>query len=326
VLEKTLALLRRISPGTYVAEDQNCYDEAEMEALAQALVPVLWSPSKLRKKLQSRGVNVVPADFYSPIPTIDDIESSFAAPYQTYDYIFNHSKLREFLTILHNYSSEFDPPLASGNRGIYSWDSPSFSYSDAMAYYCFIRHLKPKRIIEIGAGASTVVADAACKANGVGEIVCVEPFPPGFLKEIASVRSVIESPVQQLPYSFFNEQLADGDILFIDSTHTVKHGSDCLHLYLRVLPQLPSSIFVHVHDVWLPRTRSLNDLRDRQIYWTEEYLVMAYLIDNYRTEVLYGSNYHFIHNKERLTDFMHGRFQPGGGSLWFSQQARMGQG
>jgi hypothetical protein len=168
-----------------------------------------------------------------------------------------------------------------------------------MAYYCFIRHLKPKRIIEIGAGSSTLVADAACKANGQGEIICVEPFPASFLKDIDSVSSVIECVAQELTPAFFNDRLVDGDILFIDSTHTVKHGSDCLHLYLKMLPRIVPSIFAHVHDVWLPGTRSLGSLRDHQIYWTEEYLMMAYLIDNHRTEVLYGSNYHFLHNRKR---------------------------
>ncbi len=134
--------------------------------------------------------------------------------------------------------------------------------------------------------------------------------------------TLIRRPAQEVDAAFFNAELADGDILFIDSTHTVKHGSDCIHLYLHVLPEITHQIVVHAHDVFLPGTLSQRMLRDRQIYWTEQYLLYAYLLDNPRTRTLYGSEWHYRTDRAALRRFMHGRFAEGGASLWFSQAPR----
>jgi hypothetical protein len=324
MLEKTFALLNDIPAGTYVPEENKCYDDAEIEQLSQILKRLVWAPSQIRKKLQQAGVTIIPCNFYSEIPSIEDIERSFDAPAQSFDLIFVDSRMKEALAELHRFSHEFDPPRAASGGGSYSWEGNPFSFSDAMAYYCMIRHHKPATIIEVGAGWSTLVADLALKANGAGEIICIEPFPPEFLRGIGSVKTLIEQPVQDISPAFFNESLRGGDFLFIDSTHTVKHGSDCLHLYLSVLPRLLRSVFIHAHDIRLPATFPLNELRDKHVYWTEQYLLMAYLIDNPRTTVEYGSTYHFLRNRQQLNAFMHGRFHAGGGSLWFSQKGAAG--
>jgi predicted O-methyltransferase YrrM len=320
MLEKTLALLQEVAPGSYVPESERvCYDEAEIGELAGALRKLVWAPSQVRKRLQALGVNITPCNFYSTIPSVAEIEAAFhdkSAP--QYDCIFDHAAMTAFLDeTLYPYSYEFDPPVAGGDG--YNWSPRSFSFSDAMAYYCFIRHAKPRTIIEIGAGASTLIAAAACERNGGGRIICIDPVPPDFVRGIDRVSQLVTRPVQEIEPAFFNDLLSDGDIVFIDSTHTVKHGSDCLHLYLNVLPRLRPTVLVHVHDVYLPGTAPEGHLRDWQIYWTEQYLVMAYLIENRRATVLYGSAYHMERNAERLRAFMHGRYEAGGGSLWFRQ-------
>jgi len=320
MLEKTFALLKDIPGGTYVPDETKCYDDAEIEQLAQLLKRLIWAPSQVRKKLQQAGVTIVPCSFYSEIPSLEDIERSFELPAPSYDLIFDDHVMKEGLAELHRFSPEFDPPRVASEKGSYAWEGNPFSFSDAMAYYCMIRRYRPATIVEVGSGWSTLVADMACKANGAGEIVCIEPFPPDFLRGIPSVTTLIEQPVQSISPEFFNDTLRDGDFLFIDSTHTVKHGSDCLHLYLSVLPRLKHSVLIHAHDIRLPGTFPLNELRDRHVYWTEQYLLMAYLIDNPRAVVQYGSAYHFLRNRQQLKAFMHGRFYEGGGSLWFSQK------
>ena len=91
---------------------------------------------------------------------------------------------------------------------------------------------------------------------------------------------LVTKPAQDLESDFFNVLLDDGDILFIDSTHTVKHDSDVLHIYLRILPEIQKSIAVHVHDIYLPKPLPMNLLRDHQIYWNEQYLLYSYLLSN----------------------------------------------
>src|SRR5437764_2047735 len=289
MLEKTFALLNDIPGGTYVPDEKKCYDDAEIEQLSQILKRLLWAPSQIRKKLQQAGVTIIPCNFYSEIPSIEDIERSFDAPVQNFDLIFNDSGMKEALAELHRFSHEFDPPREASGSGSFSWEGNPFSFSDAMAYYCMIRRYRPATIIEVGAGWSTLVADLALKANGTGEIICIEPFPPEFLRGIDSVKTLIERPVQEIPPAFVNASLRDGDVLFIDSTHTVKHGSDCLHLYLGILPQLTYDLMIHAHDIYLPRTLPKHLMLDRQIYWTEQYLLYAYLLNNPRTKVVYGS-------------------------------------
>jgi Methyltransferase domain len=319
MLEKTFLLLKGIKPGTYVPPDGSCYDDAEINELGNALRRLLYSPSQLRRRLQELGVTIVPADYYSQIPTIKDIEeqpsgflfsAGFDLPYQS-----------GVLAALMPYSEEFDPPTEQTSDTQFAWTGGMFSFSDAMAYYCFVRYLRPTTIIEVGCGSSTLIADAALRANGSGRIICIEPYPRDYLSKVATA-TVVQRPVQEVPPEFFNQQLTDGDLVFIDSTHTVKHGSDCLHLYLSVLPEIEHDISIHVHDVFLPFPTPLHWLRDLQVYWTEQYLLYAYLMDNPRTKIMYGSNYHHHYNRGQLKAFMHGRYAEGGGSLWFSQRRR----
>jgi hypothetical protein len=152
----------------------------------------------------------------------------------------------------------------------------------------------------------------------MGRIICVEPFPSEFLTSLSGIE-LVRRRVQDIETDFFTGLLRDGDILFIDSTHTVRHDSDCLHLYLRVLPEIEASITVHVHDIYLPESLPLNQMRDNQIFWNEQYLLYAYMISNPKTRAIYGSRYHIKHNAGMLNQFMHGRFQPGGASFWFEQ-------
>jgi predicted O-methyltransferase YrrM len=320
LLDRTFKQLEGVAPGTYLPDDAACFDPAEIEELAAILRRLLYAPSVLRKRLQQLGVSLVPANFYSEIPGIEAIEASFRGAPQRFDAVFEADLMARFLEELMPFAAEFDPPL-DPQEGCFSWKGGPFSFSDAMAYYSIVRRTKPRRILEIGSGWSTRVAAMACARNGGGEILCIEPYPPDFLAAIPGV-TLRQCLAQELDVAFFNETLADGDILFIDSTHTVKHGSDCIHLYLRVLPEIARRILVHAHDIFLPGTLPEYQLRDQQIYWTEQYLLYAYLLDNPRTQMLYGSEWHMQRNRDALTRFMHGRFEPGGASVWFSQEPR----
>jgi len=133
MLEKTFALLNDISGGTYVPDEKKCYDDAEIEQLSQILKRLLWAPSQIRKKLQQAGVTIIPCNFYSEIPSIEDIERSFDAPVQNFDLIFDDSGMKEALAELHRFSHEFDPPREASGGGSYSWEGNPFSFSDAMA-------------------------------------------------------------------------------------------------------------------------------------------------------------------------------------------------
>jgi hypothetical protein len=321
MLEKTLAMLANIKPGTYVPDDVACYDPVEIDALGRALRRLVYGPSSIRRLLQQQHhVTITRADFYSEIPTIADLERAFAAPsLLTLDGIFpDNAAMVAELDRLMGVADEFNPPMKSGGPDEYAWEGGPFSFSDAVAYYAMIRTRKPQTIVEIGSGWSTRVAQMACAKNGMGRIICIEPYPTKFLEAMEGIE-LVKRRAQDIATEFFNAALRDGDMLFIDSTHAVKHDSDCLHIYLRVLPAIESDITVHVHDIYLPQTLPLGQMRDHQIFWNEQYLLYAYMCSNPRTRAIYGSRYHARYNPEMLDRFMHGRYKAGGASFWFEQ-------
>ncbi len=319
MLEKTLKLLAEIPPGTYVDDPTVVFDKAELTQLAKLLRPLLYAPSHLRAYLQDLGLTITPSNYYSEIPTIADIERTFSVNPPTYCAdLFNSELLRKYILDILPFSIEFDPPkhAQEGGEGVYGWDSGMYSYSDAMSYYSIIRHLRPKKVLEIGSGFSSLIALEALKKIRNGSLTCIEPFPREFLEKNPAIDLVLKS-AQEITAQYINDTLDNGDIFFIDSTHTVKHGSDCLHLYLNLLPAIKKDIYVHVHDIYLPEGFPLSYLRDKQVYWTEQYLLGAYLIDNPKVNIIFSSFFNLRHNKDLLLRMMHGRCAPGGAALWF---------
>jgi len=291
--------------------------------LVSAARQLVWAKMAVRRDLENTGVKVVPCNFYSSVPSITEIENSFEyssvqPPYAASPVFGLPETSRDLLETLTGYSSEFQPAEEGSEESPvgFFWKNSQFSYSDAMSYFAFLRHLKPKRVVEIGAGFSTLVAMDAIAKNGTGEITCVEPFPRAFLEKTDKIL-LKKMPAQEITVEWLNSYLCDGDVLFIDSTHTVKTGSDCLHIYLRLLPYLKHDVYVHAHDIYLPFGMPKDWLLDQHIYWTEQYLLLAFLLDNPKTEFLFGSSYHKWANEKLLSEFMHGRAMPGGGSFWF---------
>jgi hypothetical protein len=301
------------------------FTREEFIALVRLARRAIKGTEATRRGLQEFKINIVPATFYSDIPTLAELDSSFEfecpnGPYNS-PKVFDRPRLEKFLAAIAEYADEFDPPVEGDpkNPEGFFWRNPAFSFSDAMAYYCVLRYLKPEHVLEVGSGFSTLVVLRALEKNGRGKLSCIEPFPLPWLAALKDRLTLHVQPVQSFESGFFNENLADGDILFIDSTHTVKAGSDCLHLYLRILPEIRSDVTVHVHDIWLPFALDRAQVT-RHAYWTEQYLLYAYLLENPRTTVLYGSRYHYYFNKPQLDKFMCGRWNSGGGSFWFSQR------
>jgi len=285
----------------------------------------VWASREVREQLQKNQVAVIPANFYSNIPSLEEISESFeygdeSAPPYLDSGIFNSLSLRDELISLADHSVDFDPPKDGDveNPRAFFWGNDQFPFIDGMAYHAVLRKLKPRNVVEIGSGFSSLVAIEALRLNGSGKLTCIEPFPRRFLEDRAKKGEI--NLVQQKAQKFgdLNDLLEDGDVLFIDSTHTVKIGSDCLHLYLRLLPKIKRRIWVHVHDIFLPFGMPADWARDLHIYWTEQYLLLAFLLDNPKATVKFGAKYHEHVDRELLErTFMHGRSPSNGGSLWF---------
>ena len=144
--------------------------------------------------------------------------------------------------------------------------------------YAFVRTMRPQKVVQIGAGVSTaVILSAARDAGYAPEVVAVDPYPTAFLRE-APV-TVIERDAQEVPIEELSA-LASGDILFIDSTHTVKVDGEVNRLILEVLPRLAPGVWVHFHDVNFPYDYQRDILHPPLFYWTESTLLHAFLTGN----------------------------------------------
>ena len=281
---------------------------------------ILWGNVEARRQLEDAGLCLTPARFYNEIPTLEEIYNGFehteSEPY-AFDFL-NRDIMRDTIEKLLPFAEEFEPPIE--DEGGFYWGNPAFSFSDAMAYYCFVRLYRPKTILEIGSGFSTRVADLARLVNGDTKISCIEPYPMDFLKEMDV--HIYEEFVQKYSAEFFNDTLNDGDLLFIDSTHTVKLSSDCCHLYLRILPKIRRNLLVHVHDIRLPSSVDTRDATEKHIYWTEQHLLSAYLLDNPKINVLFGSMAAYLWLLPELERLMGGKSKAYGGSFWFELKGR----
>jgi Methyltransferase domain len=304
--------------------------EKVLDMLLPSLLKLVWADRDQREKLQTLGLNVVPVNFYSNTPSISEVLSSYeyadsVIPYLN-ETIFDKSFLRNELLALTPFAEDFSPPENGDEENCdrFFWKNSQFSFSDAMSYYAYIRRIKPQTVVEIGSGFSSLIALEALKHNGIGQLRCIEPFPRPFITSLGNGGAIDlhKAHAQDITPEMLNSMLSDGDVLFIDSTHTVKTGSDCLHIYLRLLPYINKKIYVHVHDIFLPFGMPKHWLLDSHIYWTEQYLLLAWMLDNPRVSVLFGSAYHEHFNRDLLDSFMRGRCLSGGGSFWLKYDGR----
>src|SRR5207249_4692755 len=123
------------------------------------------------------------------------------------------------------------------------YNNHGYESGDAEYLYNMIRHFKPKRIIEIGSGNSTLMARNAIVRNKVEDVnytcqqICIEPYEKPWLEKIEV--ELIREKAENLNASFF-QKLEANDILFIDSTHIIRPQGDVLFEYLEILPTLKS--------------------------------------------------------------------------------------
>src|SRR4029079_4939984 len=244
----------------------------------------------LRRGFAKAGLDVVVKTFYSPIPDLDQLPpGTFTRTSQLPGTDWDLDRQLEFVRSLRPSLEEFHT-VANGSGDPWQY-APNLSYTeaDATMLYAMIRATKPKRIVELGAGHSTrVTAQAARSHASAGSAPTLEvydPFPSVVTDDLPGLTRLERIGAQQVPLSVF-ESLEAGDVLFVDTTHTVKVGSDVNFIVLEALPRLREGVHVHLHDIFLPYEDPKQWLEDYGLYWTEQYLVHAFLLFNSGFEVL----------------------------------------
>jgi hypothetical protein len=179
----------------------------------------------------------------------------------------------------------------------FSYQNGFFEAGDAEALYCMIRHFKPRRIVEIGCGQSTIVAhfaiaDAKAKDSSYQcRQICYEPFENPWLEDLGV--ELRRERIERADISLFRS-LSAGDIVFIDSSHTQRPMGDVEFEFLHILPILPKGVIVHVHDIFSPRDYPAKWLKDERRFWNEQYLLEAFLSFNKEFEIICALN-HLMH-------------------------------
>jgi predicted O-methyltransferase YrrM len=226
------------------------------------------------------GYHIRPIHYYEPLPDFRSITREQTERKRAFPAIdFRRDEQLRLLRELEPYALELQQTDVVNDY---------FSGLDAVVYYSLIRQLKPRRIIEIGGGYSTRIANKALAANQSGRLTCIEPHPDERLD--GSRVHLVTKRVEELDVSFF-AALEANDILFIDSSHTVKFGSDVCYEFLEILPALKRGVWVHVHDIFFPHDYPAEWLLKRRLALNEQYLLEAFLSFNHDFEIALANHW-----------------------------------
>ena len=260
--------------------------------------------------------------FYSPVTSADDIRRAKAqrAGMAELDGVdLNAAAQRELAEKLAPIWVEC---AAAWRR--YRPDNSMYGLADAAVYYSLLRQMRPRRIIEIGSGFSSALAlDVRDADLPKLELTFVEPYPDRLHRLLNDVdlanTTLHRQPVQNVPLDIYDVLHAD-DVLFIDSTHVAKAGSDVNWLFFRVLPRLAVGVIVHIHDIFFPFEYQ-DEWLDAGRSWNESYMLRAFLTNNASYEILLFSSWLWRDQRALVSRYLPeaAALEPGG--IWLRKTA-----
>jgi predicted O-methyltransferase YrrM len=179
-----------------------------------------------------------------------------------------------------------------------------FEHGDAEIYYQIIRYFKPKKILEVGSGYSTLIALEAIKKNQETnqvycDITCVEPYENNWLNKLNI--KILRKRIEEIKEDYYLS-LKSGDILFIDSSHIIRPQGDVLKIYLEILPNLNKGVMVHIHDIYTPKNYLEKIIVKENKFWNEQYLVEALMTNKNKYEIYLLLNYLKNNSFKKLKD------------------------
>jgi predicted O-methyltransferase YrrM len=242
-----------------------------------------------------------PGHYYSPVADVDDLrerQDEIWAPKALPGVDLNEESQKEFLTYLLNNESGFDIPLKNEPSKRYSADSMSYPYVDGIVLQAMMARYSPGNVFEVGSGSSSGCMIDLSERRGLGtKFTFIEPEPRWCLSKVLKKQdyeksgiTILEKRVQEVSAAEF-KVLKRNDILFIDSSHVSKPGSDVNYLLTQVLPLLNSGVIIHFHDIYYPFEYTKEYLLDLKLLWSEVYSVHNFLLFNDSFRILFFSDY-----------------------------------
>jgi hypothetical protein len=278
-----------------------------------------------RKNPNLRGVLFyTPGHFYSPLLDIGSFLRNGKVidndGIENWEYInLNHGKQIEYYKKILQKDCRLLFPVEKMPGTRYYTNNIWFVYSDALTLYGVIHTERPHRIVEIGSGfSSAVMLDSVQQFELRTSLTFIEPHPERLNELISSDERdrccVFQQPVQSVPITIYDD-LSEGDILFIDSSHVAKVGSDLTFLLLRVLPRLKSGVIVHFHDIFFPFSYPEKWIFEGRA-WNESLFLRAFLLNNREFEVFAFNSYAAFMFPELFKEHAPKFLQDSGGSFW----------
>ncbi len=173
---------------------------------------------------------------------------------------------------------------------------------DAWILQAMLRHLRPTRMMEVGSGYSSLLTAKVNRdfLDSQMRFTCIDPYPRDFLLEgVPGISDLRTEEVQDTPLELFQD-LGKGDVLFVDTSHTVKIGGEVPWLFSQIIPRLSPGVAVHIHDIFLPGDYPKRWVLEEGRYWNENYLIEAFLAFNSGFEVLFGAQWMIQNHPEVL--------------------------
>lgn len=298
-----------------------------MKKVIKALINRVPYIKNLNEQVRKQG-KFPAGHYYSPIPSEEDVLAYVKLRKPPNSELLgielNEQTQYELLNEYANFYKDLPFPEEQTPLHRYYYDNGWFSYSDAIFLYSFLRKHMPKRIIEVGSGFSSAVMLDTIDSffSQRPEITFIEPYPDRLISlfregDREQVR-LIDSKFQEVPSNVLLA-LESGDLLFIDSSHVVKYGSDLQILMFEILPRLQPGVVVHFHDVFFPFDYPSEWLTEGR-YWNENYFLRAFLSYNSEWSIQFFNTYvHFMFG-DLIKEKMPLCVKNAGGSLYIQRQ------
>ena len=267
-----------------------------------------------------------PGHFYSPIPNLRELDKLDDAlwpaepPSEIPGVELGTDRQLSTFTRIAALARDLDVHEQKTKPWRYYSDNVAYGIGDALTLHGMLQHIRPKRLIEVGSGHSSAMTLDTVELflDWQTELTFVEPYPelleslmqPGDPERV----TIIPSPLQHVPPETFST-LQSGDVLFIDSTHVLKTGSDVAWLYGNVLPALNEGVLLHIHDIFYPFEYRKDWVMEGRA-WSETYLVRAFLAFNTDFEIVLFNDWMAKFHIDRIEAELPAMLADTGGALW----------
>jgi len=315
---------------------------------ARGVIKALWSPwrwyqekihlilelsderDRLRHVLDESDAvqSFAPGHFYSPVPSKNDVKEHLAkqarqTPLRELPAIMMNDPLQmELMESLKRYYPQVPFRAKPVDGLLYRLDNSNYPHSDGIILFCMLSHLRPRRLIEIGSGYSTCAildTNRLC-LNWQTKVTSIEPHPEllrSLIGQSNDPLTIIESKLQDIDIQIF-DQLESGDVLFIDSTHVSKVGSDVNYIFFEIFPRLKTGVITHLHDIYFNFEYPGVWLREGRA-WNEAYVLRAFLEYNDHFRILHFSSYLQNWHEDWFRENMPDTLVNKGGCFWMEK-------